>query len=502
MLGITNKGGGDSLGTAIKGSKKKYYAYAGQDIKKGDFVRYLTGVSGVGAGTAIWRDLGLVSSSHDSYIYSRAVQVDANKILALYTDRSGYIVANVVTIDGVEFSAGPAITLPSAFKTGMWFDAFKIDSGRILLATVGTSNGWYIWASVISISGNTCSAGTVLQTQFSSNTSVINGLKATQKLQIAGNVAHLIFEESGSSTVTLYSARMQISGTTVTMDSLPYEGLISLGQRGSSNNQYDYTILKDSSKLVAVSTMGDSSSSTGYVVQLSTSIGVRSTYVTTYSIPWNGGFNQNFRILPVSGNQAFIMGRPGIATDDLTRWSAMGLLVNASNTLTLSNPRLDIYSGGKALPEATYNTNITLGESRMMFTYIIQDAQQVTCRVVTMNGATPSLGTALNISMPIANYYASGYFSLSSVCQLVGGKVYISAQSSVNGVGYPMHGMILNAPSNTVETINYLYETQVRKALNNDEIQGISVEDAKGGTLTGANAAHNQACDIISVTSP
>ncbi len=62
--------------------------------------------------------------------------------------------------------------------------------------------------------------------------------------------------------------------------------------------------------------------------------------------------------------------------------------------------------------------------------------------------------------------------------------------------------MVLNAPSNAIETINYFYETQVRKALNNDDINGIAIEDAKGGVLTGASAAHNQACDVISITSP
>ena len=62
--------------------------------------------------------------------------------------------------------------------------------------------------------------------------------------------------------------------------------------------------------------------------------------------------------------------------------------------------------------------------------------------------------------------------------------------------------IIINVLNNTIDTINYIYETQIAKATTNDEIQGVAHSNAIGGTLSGANAGHNQSTNVTSITSP
>ncbi|HCL01143.1 MAG TPA: hypothetical protein DHW61_01800 [Lachnoclostridium phytofermentans] len=507
MFGTTNKGGGGSLSTAINGTKKKYYAYASQDIKKGDFVHFQTGVSGIGAGTASWRSSGIFLPLRVQD-HCKAIKLNETNVIMVYKDGNYVPTVKAVTVDGVELIGGNAIVMGGneMSKDGCRINVARIDNSRALFTCIASGisgMSTILYARVLTISGNTISAGTTLAMSLNINSPnyLISGEEST-RLICYGDMAYLTFAIWGSgstSTTDIYTARLNISGTTVSADSIPTEYLYYVRYENSSSNTYSMTQLGETNKLITLCNNGNSTMTFVYVTQLGAK-GVASTrQLVNTNIPWTGGYNNIFNILSVSDNQIIIVGKSTNGGE--YKAYVMGLLVNSNNTVTFSNP-------GVVLSESTSYVQIgpfakcsfrEVGNSRIMLNYTIAvDTDKfIHNRVVTLNGAVPSIGPDLQLSLPNGETDKS-YFQKSGCCQLTASKVLICSQA----YNIPMQGMVLNAPSNAIETINYFYETQVRKALNNDDINGIAIEDAKGGVLTGASAAHNQACDVISITSP
>lgn len=502
MFGITNKGGGGSLSTAINGSKKKYYAYAGQDIKKGDFVHFQTGVAGVGAGTAVWRGTGIAHPSPSSSFF-RCLPIDKDRILVMYLENNTNIYkVVVVTIDGVEMKFGTSVQLPEEFNGSKLFEFGKAGQDKAVCAYVSVAYGVGTYETrltgcVISISGTTCSVGalTNLKLNSYSRDSVRSG-----KMAEYNGMMYMTYTYSMSSdnSTYMYVARFRVSGTTLVVDSIPEEGVALLTTKPSSTDQFDYIFMNGSNKILYVASMG-SDYSTSFGVFTLGGAGIKST--SKYqSISYNGGYNSKISLVPISKNQACLIGKPNKEVATKTR-NLMGILINADDTVTFNNSGLVIENTANSL-NVTSNNDIVLGESRTMLNYTkVDEDKLIHNRIISMNGAVPSMGSDLAIQLPSG--LGVDYFCLSSPCRIVGSKVFIAAFGPINDTyRYQTYGMVLNAPSNTIETINYLYEMQVRKATSNDDIQGVSIEDAKGGVLTGANAAHNQACDVISITSP
>jgi hypothetical protein len=150
---------------------------------------------------------------------------------------------------------------------------------------------------------------------------------------------------------------------------------------------------------------------------------------------------------------------------------------------------------------------IYLSTNKLVLTYSFdgdKSSSMIKARVLTVSDTGVSLGTEKTLTYSVSGASSNSYSSSAQTSILLGSKILIIMRSRFilsSSTAHAVYGMI-DAPSTTIDTYNYIYETQIAKATTNEEIQGIALSSAIGGTLSGANAGHNQATNVTSITSP
>jgi hypothetical protein len=237
----------------------------------------------------------------------------------------------------------------------------------------------------------------------------------------------------------------------------------------------DFSLTPDGSTIV----MMGADNSTGRIVdfkitQSTVTIGTQSVFATALSVP---------RLLAISATEMFAvtLGDGNIPTLRHIKNRALLRSVSLGSTAFYQRAELVLLSPGKLI--CTWGSS---GANPPIFYSV----------VCNYSDSALTLGAISQFSY---NAGANHSTSPRGMSIMYGTKLIIgiSLGSTTQGLY-----IIINVLNNTIDTINYIYETQIAKATTNDEIQGVAHSNATGGTLSGANAGHNQATNVTSITSP
>lgn len=452
----------------IKGIIRSYYAYAGETISAGDFVKFVTGVSGVGAGTAESRQI-FPNFGNATQPFISASVISDSKVLICYQESSssGYLKFVILNIDGVEFSLGTSYTASTLTYSYTYGKLIKLSD--TVYVYVFVNNNTYLYGSIITISGN-------IVTSVSSRISIYNmSASYVSLLSVASiNSTNFAFSfmASTSGYYPEYIAVCTVSGSTIT----PTVTFTT----SKSENSSSYGVASEFSSDGCYFAITDDTSSTTvkaqkFVISGTTAVATHSGIINT-----NAGACINGKKIGVINNNQIIYVSDCVV-DGTNQWSYIwGFYFDPnSNNITASAPVLlrSVYA-----PSLIFC--VPVGENKAIIEYtnggengIIKD------RVVSMSGATPTLYTE-----SIRTDGGSGFSA-----PLIGSKII-----EINRVGYATRALILNAPGTEVEYYNYLYETQIKKSISNTDINGVAFGSAVGGSSTGANASHYQSTQVVS----
>jgi hypothetical protein len=162
MIDVREHGGSFGGGMRLNGTEETYKIRAGDTINIGDFVDYINGEIGThDAWSDGWNPEGVLVITAGKVGYMSATQLDSTRALIVYEDRNNslYATARVATINGNQITLGT----PLVFFNGQpsYVKVIKVDTDKALAVWNSTSGK----AVVLSISGTTVTAGTVIDYQ-------------------------------------------------------------------------------------------------------------------------------------------------------------------------------------------------------------------------------------------------------------------------------------------------------------------------------------------------
>jgi hypothetical protein len=444
----------------VRGSVKSYYAYAGQSIQAGDFVKYVTGIAGVGSGNFT----PTVISTPEGHGSNLLATLGLNETQTVIVCNSNYQLAPQVyvgTLNGITMTYSNAIAMYWSNANYERIDVCKISDASF--AIVEGSNG-DVRIHVYSISGN------ILQLIRSNAITLSMVVDAyPRRLYSLGNNKFALCFVTGYSTGRPYVVLVDYSTSTPTV--VDYKS----GSYDVNFTACDFSLTPDGSTIV----MMGADNSTGRIVdfkitQSTVTIGTQSVFATALSVP---------RLLAISATEMFAvtLGDGNIPTLRHIKNRALLRSVSLGSTAFYQRAELVLLSPGKLI--CTWGSS---GANPPIFYSV----------VCNYSDSALTLGTISQFSYnAVANHSTSprGMSIMYGTKLIIG----ISLSSTTQGLY-----IIINVLNNTIDTINYIYETQIAKATTNDEIQGVAHSNATGGTLSGANAGHNQATNVTSITSP
>lgn len=483
----TNRLVGEYVGLdGINGTKGTYYAYAGNNIKTGDFIKFQTGVSGVGAGTAQWRDLLA------GRIVMDVTTISPTQILVLNCYDTYVTYATLINVDGVEFSIG-ADVIVGQNSAASYQHTKIINYGNGYISILKSVSDTTVYAGLIKVSGATISVISDTEknyTNLSSISSSISIFTTSVDLAYRGSASPLCKAITGTNYFSLvgYENGSSSSGNRMHMlFSVNYlTGAITfhsgIWTYGISSGRCSMQYSKDGNVLLSVSYDYTSGS-----------------YAHKLAISTSG-------IVQEAVGSGLQMGTGSNLKSCCYYSDTQGILVtDASNSVTsvyaFTQGGAKITSGEAVVVESTDGNapgawTIRLDTNVVVLMHTKRNSNGLGLRTITLNGNTISLGGSNNLT---GSSYSKFQGGLRLAQNLVGGKFLVfSSMNFWNALDSKV--MVLNAPTNsTIDTINYLYETQIAKANNRNEINGVALGDAIGGTSTGAGAAHNQATHAVTI---
>jgi hypothetical protein len=162
MIDIRDHGGSFGGGMKLNGTEETYKIRAGDTINIGDFVDYINGELGShDSWSDGWNPEGVLVVTAGKVGYMSATQLDTTRALIVYEDRNNinYATARVATINGNQIILGTPLVFFNGQPT--YVKVIKVDTDKALVVWNSTSGK----AVVLSISGTTVSAGTVIDYQ-------------------------------------------------------------------------------------------------------------------------------------------------------------------------------------------------------------------------------------------------------------------------------------------------------------------------------------------------
>ncbi|MDU6264199.1 MAG: hypothetical protein E6600_06810 [Anaerocolumna aminovalerica] len=475
ILGVP--GTAKQIDGGINGVIRNYYVYAGKSISAGDFVNFITGVSGVGAGTATEKQLMVCSS-----FYS-ACALDDKRVLIAYKQNSNDSKPSLVlvSIDGVEYTVSPVSVADPVTVTGLHSVVLiRLSSTKALLVY---TQAYIVYAIAINISGNAItSMGTQQQiyksTDYNEAFYIMSGLNGGGSVKCSGSVdsthACTFIFVSKTSNPYMQLLNMTVSGNTVT-GTLTYVGGFSSG--GSSAVKFGATVNEAGTRAYAF--IKDGNQAPVYFYGYTISGG---TCTRTMSASQGGAITSGINSFTIlcCGNDNLMMFNEA-KVDGTNPYSYVwGIKVNhSSGTISVKNPILVASAYAPRLEGYT-----ELASNKIMMIYTNSTPQKA--RVITFDAdANLTLGAETSRTTYMNN-----------ACFLPGTSKSILI-GMFNGSGGYYGAIIYNCPATSVEFLNYLYETQVTPSTDNN-VNGVALTSGVGGTLSGAGASHRDAIRVVS----
>lgn len=476
--------------TSILGNKESYYAYAGQNIRAGNFVKFLTGVAGIGAGSAQWRSIIA------GRILIDTCTISSTQILVLNCVSSGNdyaFYATLVGVDGVEFYVQADVsvgTISSSYYRNCKLFNYENGYVSILVAAGDTS----LYSGLVLISGSTINVIANAISHYFSLTTISSSIRigaydVDQSQKGSINPFGKTIAGTNYLTVIAYgydtAASRMIMLFTVNFSNGALSYISGLWSFASSTNARSRSFAYSNNGRVLLGSAFESGKSypaQAYKFDISPSGVVTS--ATAYNMSWS--YNTN------TIDCCYYSDTQGLVVGDVT-YGSLGIMISAftqNGSAFTSGASVALESSGTSHVAFT----VRLDTNVVLLAYVV-DAAVIKFRTIVLNGDTVTIGASKDVAGSNNNWLK---WALRMMHMLYGGKLYI-VEGSITG-NSTNSLMIINAPSNgVIDTVNYLYETQIAVSNNRWEINGVSLGDAVGGISTGAGAGHNQATQIITV---
>ena len=444
----------------IRGSVKSYYAYAGQSIQAGDFVKYTTGIAGIGTGNF---SPTAVSGVTDGTYIDMSIGLNETQVAFVGSSASGGgRKAFVGTLNGATMTYGSSA---ACYYSNSNKAMCKLSNSRFAVIESATGSGVnHYWINIFQVSGGNVTLekrGSITHNNYT----VVNVVDAFY----LGNDTFAIGCKNAFSNPTY--AFLDIVSFSGSAPTLVTEGRHSYSTTMSS---VYFSITPDNKHVFVLGQLNSGSTLIRYDISTTSATYVSQTTIATT--------NYNYDICSLSATSHIILTHAS-GTSTLTYLS--GSTLGSSVTFTGYTPRY-----AKIVPVSS-NKFVVVTEN-----FANSNPTLFGAVVCNLSGTTLSLGTVRQFSYSLGSSIAS---IITGASVMIGTKLCITTANSSSGNPYYV---VINVPTNTIDTYNYIYETQIAKATTNDEIQGVAHSNATGGTLSGANAGHNQATNVTSVTSP
>lgn len=466
ILGIG--GTAKQLDGGINGVQRWNYAYAGQTINPGDFIKYQTGVAYVGAGTAQERSM-IPNSNKANIPFKDSCVLDGTRVLVAYVDESSgsYTKLSVVSIDGVEFNAGTPFSYGTVGDTNS-ITLVALSPTKALIVYMYNN---YMYGRVINISGTVITSVGPQCELYNGGTSTVQLFTQAERLNsiVAVDSTHAaLFFKYFSGSVLLHLMNITVSGDNVTATSTWVSS--------NSVSSYKATFNEKGTK--------------GYCALSSTILGGWTLSGATAVKSSNGVYapeGVNSKYIAACGEDKLIF-VTDFRLDGTNQYCYVwGIKVNHNP----SNLTQMVLTGAQLLvsehaPDVIGSSEVL--ENKIMLTYKSGNTGYVKARVITFDANANLTLYAETSRMPTMMTYTR------ATKHLEGGKTLLISANSASGVC----GIIYNTPGTLIEFLNYVYETQVAKSINNDDIHGVALTYGAGGTSVGAGASHRDTIKVVS----
>ena len=457
--------GQKTSGIDINGIIKNYYVYAGENISAGDLVEYINGISSTTTETSV--DTQLSSTDYAGDVIS-AVQLDNSRIFIAHSYSADYYLYGiVVTINGTTITAGTDTQLSTTY-TARSISTQLLSNGNIFIAHDSGYSNYYLYGMIVSINGNTISAGA--DNKLNANTSTTGATISTQLLQ-NGNV----FIAHSFTSYRLYGMIASINGNSISPGTDTR-----LSGTNNSGSTISTQLLQNGNVFIA-----HSYDSNYYLYGIVCFI--NGTTITTgndmeieKTTPYSGSKDISTVVLP--NNNIFIAHR---STGQAYLYGIVctinGSLVFVNGTDTIINDS-ETYTGFKI-------SAVALDDTRVFIIHSYSSSRYLYAVIVTINGTTVTVGTDTQLN---AETYSGN--KISSLL-LQNGTIFTAHSYSSN---YNLYAQIFGIDeANNIPTNNVVvptYETQVRKTTT-PQFDGVAKTSGVGGTST----AHNQQVSIYTL---
>lgn len=201
-------------GFNINGIIEDYYVYAGEKVSAGDFVEFINGVAGQKIGTSV--DTAINNTDSRSSEVISAVELPENRVFVAHNkDTSDYYLYGVVcTIEHGKIIVGTDTQLSTERYTGYQISTVLLDDGRVFIAhSYSTSYNLYGMLCTIEGSSITVNKDTNLASSYAGAGKRLSATKLTGSKVF---VAHIVNDTN----YFLYATVISISGNTITMGTM------------------------------------------------------------------------------------------------------------------------------------------------------------------------------------------------------------------------------------------------------------------------------------------
>jgi hypothetical protein len=194
------------------------------------------------SGTTITASTPVQCNSYSSYYISTTL-VSSDKVLVCYRNDSNgnYLYAQILTISGTTITASTPVQCNS--YNSNYISTTLVSSDKVLVCYRNGSNSYYLYAQILTISGTTITASTPVQCNSYYSSYITTTLVSSDKV--------LVCYRNGSNSYYLYAQILTISGTTITVSTSV--------QCNSYDTEYISTTLVSSDKVLVCYRNGSNS---------------------------------------------------------------------------------------------------------------------------------------------------------------------------------------------------------------------------------------------------
>lgn len=501
------KTGTAKLMNQINGVQKDYYAYAGENIHAGDLVTFTEGVAGVGAGVAEWKSAFEIRNGYLAGLHLTK-KIDSTRFLAVYDAGITSSGIRICSIDGLEVSwgAGIATTIYRDYRYQRGLSIHLVGSNKLAVFSQADEKK-QVYCTLYQY------AGKALSRVGSGYAFAVSDYRvASDKIAKISDTtfARIVTDGIMSTNVNTTSLYIEFLSLNTTNGSLGLISRVSLG-RFNTFKTYDEESKEQGSPIGFTDDGKYLYIVQGGVINLAkingTTIGTMFALDTGYNI---GMCDTIFAPKKIGENLYLI-------ADASFNYAAINPLTKKCSSIMNTG-----YGN-------VFNAKIWYGKDSTKYPGIITDEISnvaiVTKMCCTFGNAYPTKMGVSAAKLVVAQdsagnitikkgaskdiEYEEGRFPTGQT------SFFMSEESLTLGLAgtkgcifstYRTDGndnakiMIISAEGDEVEPVAYTYETQVKKAASNGEINGVALTDAKGGVLTGEHAGHNQKTRVVSKT--